>query len=198
MDLEERDCFTPEVCGGRPRKSTTSNIEATVHMEQQAMQRHQHTAIRLFDLEDAYNKVDVGILSRKMSDMGISDMLIRWVMATLKSRTCCVKLGTWRSQVFEVSSGLPQGSPLSGVLFNIYTADIAPALITTGALAPTYVEDIVAEGTLNTHREALNELQDACYKLVAWTEGNHMSIQPDKSNWMMASLGHHREDIELR
>jgi hypothetical protein len=108
MDLEERDCFTPEVGGGRPRKSTTSNIEATVHRAQQAMQRHQHTAIGLFDLEDAYNKVDVGILARKMSDMTISDMLIRWVMATLKARTCCIKLGTWRSQAFQVSSGLPQ------------------------------------------------------------------------------------------
>jgi hypothetical protein len=147
------------------------------------------------DLEAAYTKVGVGILARKMSDVGISDMLIRWVMATLKARTCCMKLGTWRSQAFQVSSGLPQGSPLSGVLFNIYTADIAPALRTTGALVST---DIVAEGTGNTNREALHELQDASDKLVTWTEDNHLSIQPDKSNWMMASLGHQREDLKLR
>jgi hypothetical protein len=46
--------------------------------------------------------------------------------------------------------------------------------------------------------KALTELQGATDKLVEWTEDNHMSIQPDKSNWMMASLGHQREDLELR
>jgi hypothetical protein len=59
-------------------------------------------------------------------------------------------------------------------------------------------DDIVAEGTGNIHMEALNKLQDASDKLVAWTENNHMRIQPDKSNWMMASLGYQREDLELR
>jgi hypothetical protein len=59
----------------------------------------QTSAYSLFDLEDAYNKVDVVILARKMSDMGIIDMLIRSVMATLKARTCCMKLG--RSQAFR-------------------------------------------------------------------------------------------------
>jgi hypothetical protein len=83
------------------------------------MQRQHHTTIVLLDLEDAHHKVDVGILAGKMSDMGISDMLIRWAMAKLKERTCCVKLGMWRSQAFQVSSGLHQGSPLSGLLFNI-------------------------------------------------------------------------------
>jgi hypothetical protein len=58
-DLEDRECLTPEVGGGRPHRSTTSNSEATLHRAQQAMQRHQHTAIGLFDLENAYNKVDV-------------------------------------------------------------------------------------------------------------------------------------------
>jgi hypothetical protein len=82
-DLEERGCLTPEVGGARPRRSTTSNLDATTHIIQQAMQKHQHTAIGPFDLKDAYNKVDIGILATKMEKMGISDLLIR---ATLCSR----------------------------------------------------------------------------------------------------------------
>jgi hypothetical protein len=49
-DLGERGCLTPNVGGARPRRSTTSNLDTTTHRIQQSMQRHQHTAVELFDL----------------------------------------------------------------------------------------------------------------------------------------------------
>ncbi|KAI8516617.1 hypothetical protein Bbelb_051980 [Branchiostoma belcheri] len=197
-DLEERECFKPEVGGARPRRSTTSNLDATVHRIQQNMQKQMHTAIGLFDLEDAYNKVDIAIVARKMREMGISDIITRWVLTLLQSRTCCMKFGTWRSEAFQVSSGLPQGSPLSSVLFNIYTADIALTLRAPSTIASTYVDDVIVEGTGATQHEALVELQEATNKLEGWTIANHMSIQPEKSAWMLASLGHPNADLKLK
>ncbi len=41
--------------GARPGRATTSNLETVVHNIQQAMQELKHTAVGLFDLEDAYN-----------------------------------------------------------------------------------------------------------------------------------------------
>lgn len=114
------------------------------------MQEQKHTAIGFFDLEDAYNRVDISVLARKMITMGISRTLTRWILALLGCRMCCMRFGTWTSDPFAVSSGLPQGSPLSSVLFNIYTADIIPSLWTNSATGSTYVDDIIGKRRRHT------------------------------------------------
>jgi hypothetical protein len=114
--------------------------------------------------------------------MEISDVLIRWVLAMLEGRKCCMKFGTWRSEAFQVCSGLPRGSPLSSVLFNIYTADIVTCLRSPTTVGSTYVDDIIAESEGNTQLEAVASLQDATDKLHLWTVENNMSIQSDKSS----------------
>ncbi len=35
-------------------------------------------AVGIFDLEDVYNRIDVGILARKLTALGVSDTLVRW------------------------------------------------------------------------------------------------------------------------
>ena len=35
-----------------------------------------------------------------------------------------MRFSSWESERFQISSGLPQGSPLSCVLFNIHAADV--------------------------------------------------------------------------
>ena len=47
-----------------------------------------HGRITVFNLEDAYNKVNISILAGKLSRMGVSDMLIRWFVAMLGRRRC--------------------------------------------------------------------------------------------------------------
>jgi hypothetical protein len=159
VDLERRACLPPEVGGARPR-STTSNLEATIHRAQQGLQSH-----KLEDLENAYNKVDIGILARKIAAMEISDVLIRWVLAMLEGRKCCMKFGTWRSEPFQVCSGLPHGYPLGSVLVNIYTADIATCVRSPTTVGSIYVDNIIAESEGNTQQEAVAGLQDASYKM---------------------------------
>ncbi len=106
-ELEDKNLLPPEVGGAQPKRTTTSNVETVVHEMQQELQESKHCAVGIFDLEDAYNKVDVGILARKLTALGISDTLIRWILALLDTCRCQMQCGSWRSKIFEVSSGLP-------------------------------------------------------------------------------------------
>jgi hypothetical protein len=108
--------------GARPGRSTTANLEAVTHSIAQSLQQTKCAAIATYDLEDAYNKVDIRILADKLTN------LLRLIVTLLGSRTCQMKYGKWRSPIFTVSSGLPQGSQLSAVLFNVYTYDILERL----------------------------------------------------------------------
>jgi len=189
-DLEERNCIPPEVGGARPKRSTTSNVEAVIHDIQQGMQEHKHCAIAVFDFEDAYNKVNVGILAEKMRRMRVSDTLIRWVLAMLDSRKCKLSFGQWDSDIFEVSSGLPQGSPLSPVLFNIYTTDLVAAVSSPTVSPKLYVDDGIVYSISTSIEEAMSDLQTATDEFHLWATENKMSAQAEKAGWMLATRSH--------
>ena len=130
------------------------------------------------------------ILAQKLHKLGVSDVLIRWILALLDTRRCQMQFGKWKSQIFPVSSGLPQGSPLSSVLFNVYTADLIVELGSTGTKPYTFVDDIIISVEGDTPVQAVEQLQQASNSLCDWTRNNRMSIQPDKACWMLVTLSH--------
>ena len=101
-----------------------------------------------------------------------------------------MRFGGWRSEIFEVSSGLPQGSPLSSVLFNVYTADLIEATQVQECSPYSYVDDLIITSLGSTPVEAVAGLQLASNRLEQWTVENKMSAQPDKGCWMLASRGY--------
>ena len=94
------------------------------------------------DLEDAYNRVRLPLFADKMLHLGLPTMCIRWVLAALNQRRVIMKHGEWRSDWSTISTGLPQGSPLSPVLFNIYTLDLA-RLDRPNVTINTFADDII-------------------------------------------------------
>ena len=50
--------------------------------------------------------------------------LLRWISSFLSERTISIKIEDIKSDVFITKHGVPQGSPLSPILFIIYVSDI--------------------------------------------------------------------------
>ncbi|KXJ09046.1 RNA-directed DNA polymerase from mobile element jockey [Exaiptasia diaphana] len=197
--LERNNKLPTSVGGARPKRSTTSNVEALLHIMQEGLQNMNCYAIGLFDLEDAYNRVHIPTLADKMIGFGISEVMTRWVLSMLDERRCHMRFGNWRSDAFKVSSGLPQGSPLSCVLFNIYTADIISWTKDEETDPFSYVDDIIISCVSESPVKAVEQLQIASDRLESWTVENRMRIQPDKVCWMLVTLRHvDRNQLSLR
>ena len=109
----------------RPKRETWANAASLAADIWEGFENHQKALLVALDLEDAYNSVRLPILADGMLHLGISAGCVRWVMTALRKRRCMLKHGTWRSNWIDISTGLPQGSPLSPVLFNIYTLPLA-------------------------------------------------------------------------
>ena len=77
------------------------------------------------DLEDAYNRVQFKLLMDLVMQHGVSLTLTRWIAGALLERTVVMQLGNWSSALHLFRMGLPQGSPLSPVLFYVYTKGLA-------------------------------------------------------------------------
>ena len=56
---------------------------------------------------------------------GVSLTLTRWIAGALLERIVVMQLGNWSSALHQFTMDLPKGSPLSPVLFKVYTKGLA-------------------------------------------------------------------------
>ena len=96
------------------------------------------------DLEDAYNRVQFNILMRTLVNMGVTPALIRWIGEAMLKRTVAMRLGTWASDACTITPGLPQGSALSPVLFNVYTVGITSNQLEGPGRTLSFADDVLA------------------------------------------------------
>jgi hypothetical protein len=80
-----------------------------------------------------------------MKARGIPESLIWWVKAFCSERTVTIQINRQGSKVQSLpQAGLPQGSPLSPILFLFFNADLVQRQINSRGGAITFVDDFTA------------------------------------------------------
>ncbi|GKU14944.1 unnamed protein product, partial [Fusarium langsethiae] len=83
-----------------------------------------------FDVKGAYNGVCKERLLQRMKARGIPEDLLRWVDAFCSERTATIMINGQSSESRSLpQAGLPQGSPLSPMLFLFFNADLVQTQI---------------------------------------------------------------------
>jgi hypothetical protein len=77
-----------------------------------------------FDFSIAFNLVSHTLLLGKLSSFGLTIAYVSWFHSYLTDRFSCVKISGILSVPFTILAGIPQGSVLGPLLFNIYIDDI--------------------------------------------------------------------------
>src|SRR4029434_10901633 len=76
-----------------------------------------------FDFSSAFNTIQPLRLSDKLVQMGVNVHLVSWITDYLTERPQFVRLTDCVSETVLCSTGAPQGTVLSPVLFTLYTSD---------------------------------------------------------------------------
>lgn len=80
------------------------------------------------DISKAYDSVDRKLLYKKLERSGASHHLIRILVSLLEGNRCRVRFGHHMSSCRNLVLGLPQGSIISPLLFNVFINDVVLSL----------------------------------------------------------------------
>ena len=75
------------------------------------------TSVLSLDMTRAFDHVSYPWLLHNLQTKGIPEYIIRWIKNFLKRRSTSMTVGKKTSKVFSIGTGIPQGLPISPILF---------------------------------------------------------------------------------
>lgn len=138
------------------------------------------------DFSKAFDRVDHSLLLLKLDLIGFPVGLINWLSSYLLNRTQLVLFKGTLSRRILVTSGVPQGSHLGPILFNLFVNDL-PSVIHNSSIL-MYADDVKLFRSLKSSEEC-SLLQDDLNRLVIWCESNHMLLNLSKCKKMSFNRG---------
>ena len=132
------------------------------------------------DFSKAFDKVDHGILLKKMVDLGVRKELLGWIasfLTGLPPHCSKVEVNGCVSRNSIVRSGVPQGSVLGPLLFLIFIADIDRGI--SRSQISSFADDTRILKEIRTSEDC-GYLQEDLDKIFLWVEQNNMALNEGK------------------
>ena len=160
------------------------------HDIERALNQWKTASLLTFDVEGAFDNVLSGRLTYRLRTQGWPNNLILWIVSFITERTVQIRFDNELGPHTEISCGLPQGSPISPILFMLY---IAPLFhMGNPRTRFGYADDgatLAISPSLTTNCQTLSEsLQDA----IEWGTAEGITFAPNKYELMHFSR--HRAD----
>jgi ribonuclease HI len=185
----ERDDAIPEwQCGFRRGRSCIDNIAMLVSDIMLAKTNGKAVIACFMDVQSAFDNVLLPMLFTKMLRVGVPERICSLIFNIMSERKIIVD--TPDGSIFRnVYKGLPQGSVLSPILFNIYTFDIGETIPPECSIIQ-YADDFVvycAEKVISKAAAKLNETMNC---INEWIIKNGFSLSPSKSQIVVFTNKH--------
>ena len=136
------DIIPKQQFGGRNGFSTTDALAKLISYTEMNQNWDRVTSILAIDIKGAFDNVHKGVLLKTMSDMGLPEASRSWVHYFMNKRKTRLIIDGKVTQPRRVDSGIPQGSPISPLLFLIYTGSLYRKIKETGAHVVGFIDDI--------------------------------------------------------
>ena len=127
--LNINDVISDSQYGFRKQRSTELAVMKLTNDIHGSFERGSHTAAVFIDLSKAFDTVQHEILLEKLNHYGIRNIANYWFRNYLINRKQFVKFNNTFSAEKYVMTGVPLGSTLGPILFNLYINDITNSSI---------------------------------------------------------------------
>ncbi|EKV14892.1 Reverse transcriptase, putative [Penicillium digitatum PHI26] len=163
--------------GGRKGISVDHAIQQIIGRVRRAWGNSKIASVLLLDVSGAYDNVSHERLIHNHYKRGLGQ-LVPWVKAFLTSRSTRIRMPEGVSASILTPTGIPQGSPLSPILYLIYNADLVEGC--EGVKTSGWVDDVAFIVTGKDEHETISKLQKACQYADAWAARHASVFDPKK------------------
>ena len=125
----------------------------------------------LTDLSKAFDCLSHVLLITKLNAYEFNMSTLRFAHTYLKYRMQRTKISSEYSSWKEIMFGVPQGSILGPLIFNIFLCDLF--LIMENIGIASYADDNTPYTTGNSIEEVIEKLKNAAKTLFQWLSDNH-------------------------
>lgn len=165
-------------------KSGKGCADALLHLDfyiTNALSARNHVTILALDFEKAFDRIGIHLVLDKLKIWGVGPKIFNYVTSFLTNRRICVKANSSFSPSFPLFNGIPQGSPLSVVLFIIAFDDISKIIAKHALLHHcVYADDIYILCKHNDLGKTKNLLLNVIEDISVWSTHSGAKLSVDK------------------
>lgn len=181
--VENRCILSPTQYGFRKGKSILDSLGILTTDIRLAFSRNESVLAAFLDITGAYDNVLLPILRQKMLQLRIPPKLTKLAISMLLDRTIHLRVSGEITDSRKLYRGLPQGSVLSPLLYNIYTHDLQQSIGTCRILQ--YADDILVYYTHKNVLRCVEAVQESLQSLNIWLLSNGLELSPSKSKTLL-------------
>jgi len=156
---------------------------------EEAWGRGNTAAVLLMDVKGAVPHVAKGNLIKRMEEMGFEADLVRWVESFMEDRKVIMSMDGKEGDSMDVETGVPQGSPVSLVLFVIYLSGLFDQVEKKedecGSERISFVDDVAWVVEDEDVGECTQQLERCAAETTIWAEKNACRFDIEKMEAML-------------
>lgn len=197
-ELAERHRLLPdEQHGCRAQHSTESALELLTEQIRTAWSEDKVVTVLSLDVQGAFDRVSHPRLLNNLRRKGIPESLVQWTKSFLTDRRTSLTLQSWTTNEFSVTTGIPQGSPISPILYLFFNAPLLEACRQQGANAVGFADDITLLACGNSTEENCETLSRLHVTCQRWAHTHGASFSPSKYQLMHLTRATRRYNLHV-
>ena len=165
------------MCGYRKGFSTQHALLSLIEKWKKVLDNKGYGGAILMDLSKAFDTINHDLLIAKLHVYGFSKESLKLIKSYLTNRWQRTKLNTGFSKWTEILLGVPQGSVLGPLLFNIYINDL---FFLTENTVCNYADEAKFYACDSDFHNLISRLEDDSILPIERFECNYMKLNKDK------------------
>ncbi|CAG2201657.1 unnamed protein product [Mytilus edulis] len=182
--VETNNIIDNEQEGFRQYRSTVNALLSLIQSIYGGFNKKMITLALFIDFEKAYDSIWREGLLVKLYQYGIKGKIWKWVHSFLNNREAVININNTKGELFKTHTGLPQGSVLSPILFNIFIADIFQTVL---AQKCKFADDATIWHTGEDINILQQDLQTDIDKVNEWSNKWRMKLSVEKTEYCIFS-----------
>lgn len=185
LQLEAVSAIPSNQSAYRKYHSTESTVCSVMDDLLRAMDRGRLSLLLLLDLSAAFDTVDHSKLIKDLENCGIQGTVRDWFISYLSLRTFAVSIDNEFSSKRNLHRGVPQGSVLGPVLFNVYTAGLAEVLERHQLGYKQYADDTQIYLVIDSLPEDIVRIKRVTKDIKTWMTRKKLELNISKTKCMI-------------